>query len=104
MYHVSKSVSGITILFHFSICSCAGLALLLLFLKRFLNYLRTFIILFNLKWGFPHCAKVVKNLPANAGGSDSIPDLGRSPGEANGNPHQYSCLGSPMDRAAWWAI
>ena len=55
-------------------------------MKRFLNYLRTFIILFNLKWGFPHGAKVVKNLRANAGGSYSIPDLGRSPGEANGNP------------------
>ena len=78
MYHVSKSVSGITILFHLSIRSCAGLTLLLLFLKRFLNYLRTFIILFNLKWGFPHGTKVVKNLPVNAGGSDSIPGSGIS--------------------------
>ena len=104
MYHVSKSVSGITILFHLSICSCAGLTLLLLFLKRFLNYLRTFIILYNLKWGFPHGAEVVKNLLANVGGPDSIPDLGRCPGEANGNPLQYSCLGSPMDSGAWWAV
>ena len=29
--------------------------------------------------------------------------LGRSPGEGNGNPLQYSCLGNPMDRGAWWA-
>ena len=32
-----------------------------------------------------------------------IPGLGRSPGEGNGNPIQYSCLGNPMDRGAWWA-
>ena len=33
----------------------------------------------------------------------SIPGLGRSPGEGNGNPLQYSCLGNLMDRGAWWA-
>ena len=33
-----------------------------------------------------------------------IPGLGRSPGEGNGNPLQYSCLGNPTDRGAWWAI
>ena len=33
----------------------------------------------------------------------SIPRLGRSPGEGNGDPLQYSCLGNPMDRGAWWA-
>ena len=32
-----------------------------------------------------------------------IPDLGRSPGEGNGNPLQYSCLENPMDRGTWWA-
>ena len=32
-----------------------------------------------------------------------IPGIGRSPGEGNGNPLQYSCLGNPMDRGAWWA-
>jgi len=50
---------------------------------------------------------VVKNLPANAGDtgdSGSIPESGRSPGEGNGNPLQYSCLENPMDRGAWWAI
>ena len=33
--------------------------------------------------------------------SGLIPVLGRSPGEGNGNPLQYSCLGNPMDRGAW---
>ena len=49
---------------------------------------------------------VVKNLPANAGDAgdtDSIPGLGRSPGGGNGNPLQHSCLGYPMDRGAWTA-
>ena len=49
---------------------------------------------------------MVKNLPANEGDGDvdSIPGSGRSPGEENGNPLQYSCLESPMDRGAWRAI
>ena len=38
---------------------------------------------------------VIKNLPANAGDTDSISDLGNFPGEGNGNPFQYSCLGNP---------
>ena len=48
---------------------------------------------------------VVKNPPANAGDLRDvgpIPGLGRSPGEENGNPHQYSCIENPMDRGAWW--
>ena len=39
----------------------------------------------------------------NAGGPGSIPGSGRSPGEGNGNPLQYSCLESPMDGGAWKA-
>ena len=49
---------------------------------------------------------VVKNPPANAGDTRDmglIPESGRSPGEGNGNPFQYSCLGNPKDRGAWWA-
>ena len=46
---------------------------------------------------------VVKNLPANAGDLGSIPESGRSPGEGNGNPSQYSCLRNPMHRGAWRA-
>ena len=40
----------------------------------------------------------------DTGDTDSIPGLGRSSGGRNGNPLQYSCLGNPMDRGAWWAI
>ena len=51
-------------------------------------------------------AQVVKSPPANAGdlkGAGSISGSGRSPGEGNGNPPQYSCLDNSMDRGAWWA-
>ena len=54
--------------------------------------------------GFPG-GTMVKNWPANAGNArdmGSIPGLGRSPGEGNGNPLQYSCLENPMDVGAWW--
>ena len=47
---------------------------------------------------------LVKNLPANAGDAGLIPGSGRSAGEGNGNPFQYSCLINPMDRGAWQAI
>ena len=43
---------------------------------------------------------VVKNPPASAEDADSIPGSGRSPGEGNGNPLQYSCLENPVDRGA----
>ena len=46
---------------------------------------------------------VVKNLTANAVDLGSIPGSGRSPGEGNGKPLQYSCLKNSMDRGAWWA-
>ena len=45
-----------------------------------------------------------KESPCNAGDEGSIPGSGRSPGEGNGNPLQYSCLENPMDRGAWQAI
>ena len=50
---------------------------------------------------------MVKNPPANAGDAsdmDSIPGSGRSPGEGNGYPLQYSFVENSMDRGAWWAI
>ena len=46
---------------------------------------------------------VVKNPPAMAGDKDSISASGRSLGERNGNPFQYSCLENSMDRGVWWA-
>ena len=57
------------------------------------------------KEGASQVVLVVKNLTANAGDirdGGSIPGLGRSPGEGNGNPLQYSCLENPMD-GAWRA-
>ena len=50
----------------------------------------------------PHNS-VSKESACNAGDLGSIPWLGRSPGEGNGNPLQYSCLKNPMDRGAWQA-
>ena len=44
---------------------------------------------------------VVKTPPPSAGDVGSIPGSGRSPGEGNGKPLQYSCLGTPMDRGTW---
>ena len=52
---------------------------------------------------FPH-SSVGKESACNAGDLGSIPGLGRSPGEGNGNPLQYSSLENSMDRGAWWAI
>ena len=46
-------------------------------------------------------SSVGKNLPANVGDLDSSPGLGRSSGEGNGNPLQYSCLENAMDGGAW---
>ena len=52
--------------------------------------------------GFPGGSEV-KVSACNVRDLGSIPGLGRSPGEGNGNPVQYSCLENPMDRGAWWA-
>ena len=54
-------------------------------------------------WGLPG-GLVVENFPANAGDAGLIPGSGRSPGEGNGNPLQYSCLENPKDIGAWQAI
>ena len=56
----------------------------------------------NFDQGFPG-GSVVKSPPAKAGITVSTPGWGRSAGEGNGNPLQYSCLEHPMDRGAWWA-
>ena len=52
--------------------------------------------------GFPRGSED-KASARNAGDQGSIPGSGRSPGEGNGNPLQYSCLENPMDGGAWWA-
>ena len=48
-------------------------------------------------------AQLVKNPSCNAGDPGSVPGWGRSPGEGNGNPLQYSNLENSMDRGNWWA-
>ena len=45
--------------------------------------------------------QTVKNMPVNVGDTGSVPGLGRSPGEGNGNSLQDYCLENPMDRGAW---
>ena len=45
----------------------------------------------------------IKASACNAGDLGSIPGSGRSSGEGNGNPLQYSCVENPMDGGAWWA-
>ena len=47
---------------------------------------------------------MVRNLPANAEATGSVPGLERYPGRRKGNPLQYSCWDDPMDRGAWQAI
>ena len=58
-----------------------------------------FLIIIIRSRGFPGDS-VLKNLTVNAEDTGSISGLGRCPGEGNGNPLQYSCLGNPMDRGA----
>ena len=64
---------------------------------KFLNYVELPVIM-----GFPG-GSVVKNPTSNAGDVGSIPGSGRSPGEGNGNPLQYFCLGNTTDSGAWKA-
>ena len=61
----------------------------------FLNVKASYTVL-----GFP-CSSVGKESACNAGNLGLTPGSGRSLGEGNGNPLQYSCLENPMDRGAW---
>ena len=67
------------------------------------SFYYSFYVLSLCRTGFPS-GSLVKDPPANAGDVSLIPVLGRSPGEGNGSPLQYSCLENSMDRGAWWAI
>ena len=67
------------------------------------RWLAAFLILMG-QVGFLH--RLPPKQPSsisNVGNLGSIPGSGRCPGEGNGNPLQYSCLGNPMGRGAWWA-
>ena len=65
--------------------------------KHNYEFVKSVLNSISLTLGFPG-GSVVKNSPASAGDVSSIPGLGRSPGEGNGNPLQYSCLENAMDR------
>ena len=62
-----------------------------------------FFFFFFLRWGFPS-GSGGKVSTCQAGDLGSIPGLGISPGEGNGNPLQFSCMDNSMDRGAWIAI
>ena len=68
-------------------------------------FFRRFSVCLKLAAGFPGGSAVKKKKKSTCitGSSGSFPELGRSPGEGNGNPLQYSCLENPMDGEAWWA-
>ena len=78
------------------------LLLTLIRIKSFLFYLKSFSFGLTQKWASLK-AQSVNNLPAHARDLGSIPGSGRSPGEGNGNPLQYSYLENSMDRRAWRA-
>ena len=60
------------------------------------------VLLVTKRLGFPY-SSISKESARNEGDLSLIPGSGRSSGEGNGNPLQYSCLENPMDRGAWWA-
>ena len=69
-------------------------------MSLFINYIQVSVMPFAKLRGFPGGSEV-KASASNAGDLGSIPGSGRSPGEGNGNPLQYSCLENPMDGEAW---
>ena len=77
-----------------------GVPVLPLMLKRWLCIHLSFPL--ECQLGFPG-GSVGKESACNARNLGSIPELGRSPGEGNGNPFQSSCLENSMDRGAWQA-
>ena len=64
------------------------------------TYIYISVNIIDIYWGFPGGSEV-KASACNVGDLGSIPGWGRSPGEGNGNPLQYSCLENPMDGGAW---
>ena len=79
---------------------------------KFFNFTKNFMLVVKMKhckiWmsklrkGFPR-SSIGKESACNAGDLGSIPGSGRYPGEGNGYPLQYSCLGNPVEKGVWWA-
>ena len=73
--------------------------------QKLSSLIRSYLLVFafiSFAVGFPGGSDG-KDSSCNAGNLGLIPESGRSPGEGNGNPLQYSCLENPTDRRAWWA-
>ena len=77
------------------VCISSNMYLLLPFLTVW-NFVSSKV----LNWDFP-CSSDSKESACKAEDPGSISGLGRSPGEGNGNPYQYSCLENSMDRESW---
>ena len=84
------------------ITSCYIFIIFMNYVQRFIIFHLIFFHILMLEHWFPSDT-VEENPPANAGDVNSIRRSGRSPGEGNGNPLQYSCLENPMGRGAWEA-
>ena len=111
-YTFSEDTDEVSVLYSFSINSILGYFLICLLCWH------TFMMFTSLGHVVPSISfqsldlmslallpggSMVKNLPASAGNTGSVPGLGRSPGGGNGNPLQYSYLRNPMNRGTWWA-
>ena len=66
--------------------------------QKYISFLKYIYFMYDFPGGSDSKASA-----CNAGELGSVPGWGRSPGEGNGDPLQYSCLENPMDRGAWWA-
>ena len=109
MLHAETAQSALTIILKLVITGLISVTLIVVntvnlqFRVRLFSFLGSILRIVAASHGFPG-GSVVKNPPANAGDSNSIPGSGRSLGVGNGNPLQHSRLGNPMDRGAWRAI
>ena len=98
MHHTVRSLNDQQkLLFFFRFIFCH-----ILKLSKF-SFLFIYLISVNVPNRTSLVAQTVKASAYNVGEPGSIPASGRSPGEGNGNPLQYSGLENPMDRGAWWA-
>ena len=96
--HTYMCVSHIWKSHHVKIYNVLIIIYTILLTFQFLSYINIFLN----QEGFPGDSDG-KESAYSAGDSGSNPGSGKSPGESNGNPLQYSCLENSMDREAWWA-
>ena len=96
---MSDKSSEMKITLFIIIFSCSLISLSSVFSENLLRTIKDYIFFWL---GFPGGSEY-KASACNAGDLGLIPGWGRSPGEGNGNPLQYSCLENPMDGEAWWA-